>query len=44
VRFLHSRYYESDTVVRWVARELIEEEIDWSVYRRRRSARSAPLQ
>jgi len=44
VRFLHSRYYESDTVVRWVARELLEEQIDWSVYRKRRTARSAPLE
>lgn len=30
VRFLHSRYYASDTVLALIVNELVEEEIDWS--------------
>ncbi len=33
VRFLHSRYYASDTVLALIVNELVEEEIDWRGWR-----------
>ena len=33
VRFLHSRYYVSDTVLSLIIQELVEEKVDWSSWR-----------